>query len=333
MLRNIILQDPLLIWTVVCIGAVTFVNGWTDAPCAIVSCVSSGAMSLRRAAAMSTFFNLVGIGASALWFPAVAATVFETVHLSDGNGQLSLAVLLTAVLAAVLWAVAAWYFGIPTSESHGLLAGLSGAAVAYGGFECVSLWVWIRVVLGLFLSLFGGAFFGFLAELLRKRSAKRMTERRQRTVLVASASAMSAMHGAQDGQKMIGLWLLASALGQVTWGDGRAWVLPCALLMGGGTLLGGGRIIRTLGTSLADTGYGEGISADLGAAVCLLVLTLWGIPVSTTHTKTAALMGVGMAVGHGRVPMRTVRRLLAAWTLTFPACFVLAYGGMRLILG
>ena len=332
-----ILQQPLLFFTVLGIGAVTFVNGWTDAPGAIVSCVSSGAMSLRRAAVMSAFCNLVGIGVSIAVRPAVTATVLETVRLPEGEGGLSLAVLLMAVFATVIWAVGAWYCGLPTSESHGLLAGLSGAASAYSGFACVSLAVWLRVVLGLFLSLLGGVFLGFAVYGCfnkRKRGGRssEAPERYEKAALAAGASAMSAMHGAQDGQKMIGLWLLAATLGGGNAVDSYAWAFPCALLMGGGTLLGGGRIVHTLGSSLTKTGYREGIAADLGAALCLLLLTWFGIPVSTTHTKTAALIGAGMAGGRGRVDKGTVIRLVMAWLLTFPACFLLAYGGMRLLL-
>ena len=328
-----IFQNPLLFWTVIAIGAVVFVNGWTDAPSAIATCVASGAMPLGRAAALAAICNLLGIGLSAAISPAVIATVHGMICLPPDDGM-SLAVILCAMTATAVWAVVAWLFGIPTSESHALLSGLSGAAVAYGGARCVVGIAWVRVIAGLLLSLFGGAFCGFSTYLASKRFSgrERCSVRKAKTVLSAGASAMALMHGAQDGQKFIGLWLLAFSLGGVGKPHSVVIILACALFMGAGTLLGGGRIIKTLGRDLVQTGYREGVSADLGAAVCLLFLTLGGFPVSTTHTKTAALMGVGMARGRRGMDGKTALRLVLVWLLTFPACFVFSYFTMRLVM-
>ena len=327
-------QNPLLLVVLLAVGAVIFINGWTDAPTAIATCVTSGALSLRWAVIMAALCNLAGISLSVAVSPAVAVTVRDMVRLPAEDGRLSLAVLLCAMVATALWAVTAWVFGIPTSESHALLSGLSGAAMAYGGAGCVMGGAWLRVVLGLFLSLAGGLLAGFLAfvvvDCFCQRHGGENTARGMKRALTVGAAAMAFMHGAQDGQKFIGMWLLALSLGGA--GDSASSAVPvlaCALLMGTGTLVGGGRIIRTLGEKLVRSGYREGLAADIGAAVCLLFLTLGGLPVSTTHTKTAALMGTGLAKGRGGSDMPTAAKLVLAWLLTFPACFSLAYLGMK----
>ena len=333
------METILLLCVLMALGGVVFVNGWTDAPTAIATCVCAGAMTERKAAMLAALCNLLGIGLSFAACPAVSATVEGLVTLPNSNPVMGLSVLLCGLVATGLWAVAAWFFGIPTSESHGLLAGLSGAALAWGGRESLNGDAWLLVVFGLGFSLLGGLLFGGASWWLTGRWTKdgRDTERRMKGCLVAGAAVMALMHGAQDGQKLMGIWLLSTALV----GDGEAKnvalaVLMCALLMGAGTLLGGGRIIRTLGVELVKTGYREGFAADVGASICLLILTLLGIPVSTTHTKTAALMGVGAAKGRGRLRAVTAAKLLGAWLLTFPACFGVGYAlmvGIRRILG
>lgn len=325
-------HDPWLMAVLVAVGLVIFVNGWTDAPCAIATCVASGVMSKRRAALLAAIFNLLGIAVCTTASPAVAKTVMESVFLPYDHPDRALAVLLCALVATALLAVLAWAFGIPTSESHAMLAGLSGAAFACEGVAGLNGRAWSLILLGLALSLLGGIFAGGLGWAIVGRRCLPSQERQIKKWMTTGACAMAFVHGAQDGQKFIGFWLMATSLRA---GDGTqtaASAVACALLMGTGTLLGGARIIRTLGEKLLKTGYREGFSADLGAAACLLLLTLLGIPVSTTHTKTAALMGVGAAKGRGRIDPCTVAKLLGTWILTFPACFLAGFGLMKLCL-
>ena len=325
----------MLVAVILAVGAVVFVNGWTDAPTAISSCVVSGVLSLRRAAILAAICNLLGIALSSAVRPAVTATVQGMVSLPTGASKLSLAVLLCAMAGTAVWAVVAWFFGIPTSESHALLAGLSGAAVSWGGWSAVRLDAWRRVALGLGLSLVGGAVLGFLIFAAAERVWRKgdaATEKGVGRMLVFGAATMAFMHGAQDGQKFMGMWLLALSFGGGTEISRGGMVAACALLMGMGTLIGGGRIVKTLGQNLVKTGLREGFSADLGAAVCLLLLTLAGFPVSTTHTKTAAIMGTGIAKGRGGWDTPTVIKLFLTWLLTFPICFLLSYWGMKRLL-
>lgn len=321
-------DNGFLIFVLVALGGVIFINGWTDAPTAIATCVASGAMRERRAAMLAALCNLLGVALSFALNPTVTETVQGLVVLPQNDGANSLAVLLCGLLATGIWAVAAWFFGIPTSESHGLLAGLSGAAMAYGGAASIRGAVWIRILLGLGLSILGGLLLGGAVWIVMNVhvAKQRDDERGLGRSLLAGAAAMAFMHGAQDGQKFVGIWLLALSFGgEVGQYTTAIAATVCALLMGTGTVVCGGRIIRTLGEKLVKTGYREGFAADVGAAVCLLLLTLFGIPVSTTHTKTAALMGVGITKGRGRLDAATAAKMLGAWLLTFPACFGIGY--------
>jgi len=326
----------LLFWSVILVvGGAIFVNGWTDAPTAIASCVASGAMKENRAVVMAAVCNLFGIAVACAVRPTVAMTVKGMVTFPEGRADVALGALFCAMASVCLWAVAAWWFGIPTSESHGLLAGLTGAALAVGGLDSVSVNAWLRVGAGLFISLLGGFAAGLVfAVAVSFLLQKKRGLRRESTMglwLRVSAAAMAFLHGAQDGQKFVGVWLLAVSLGAGPTISQPMLIVMCAVFMGLGTLIGGGRIIRTLGEKLVAVGMEEGIAADLGAAACLLLLTLGGIPVSTTHTKTAALMGVG-AAGRGMLDRRVAARMVGAWLLTFPACGGLSYLGMKLIL-
>lgn len=315
------------------VGGVIFVNGWTDAPTAIATCVTAGAMKERRAALMAAVCNLLGIAVSGLVRPAVAMTIKGMVHLPEDRADVAMTALLCALASVGLWAVTAWWFGIPTSESHGLLAGLTGAALAVGGVDSVDGEAWLRVILGLLISIGGGLLAGFLCSAVLSVVIQRRGRRddAMKWGLRIGAAAMALLHGAQDGQKFLGIWLLAMTLQATESIPISLLIFLCAVFMGAGTLVGGGRIIRTLGEKLVKVGTEEGIAADAGAAVCLALLTLFGIPVSTTHTKTAALMGVG-AAGRERMDWRVAGRMVGAWLLTFPVCGGAAYLGMRVIL-
>ena len=234
--------------------------------------------------------------------------------------------------AVVLWAAAAWWWGIPTSESHALAAGLSGAAVALeGSFACIRWQRWGAVLLGLVLSVAAGLWAGRQTERMTRRWS--LSPKLFRLCQIPGAAGTAFFHGAQDGQKFIGVFLLGAALAQ---GRQEAQVLSvplwlmalCAAAMAAGTALGGRRIIDTVGREMVTLGPREGFAADLAGVLCLLAATLLGLPVSTTHTRTAALLGVGAAGPRG-ADWRVVRSILAAWLATFPGCMALGYGLAR----
>ena len=308
--------------------AVIFINGWTDAPNAIATAVGSGALTFRRGVWLAAVCNFLGTFLSAVFFPAVAATMSDLIIFPGGTWA-ALTALCAAMLSILLWAVLAWRFGLPTSESHALMAGLCGAALALGGQAArFNSGAWARVVAGLFLSVIAGALAGRWACLwLRKRrcSAARWQRR--------AAGLMAALHGAQDGQKFMALLLLADSLGDAEPFSPLTLAVLCASVMALGTALGGKPIVEKVGTELTALTPSDGLAADLGAGVCLLGCSLLGLPVSTTHAKVAAVCGVGLTHGRDGVSPRPVLEIVSAWALTFPACGLLAYLLTRLMLG
>ena len=291
--------------------AVILVNGWTDAPNAITTPVSAGVLSFPAAAALAAVCNLLGVVGTAAVSDAVARTLWAIADF----GPYALTALTAALSATVLWAVLAWRFGIPTSESHALVAGVSGGALALGAGRLRPgplLWVGFGLVFSLAL----GWALGRLFTRLLPPQSRDFYRRGQ----VAGAALTAFLHGAQDGQKFLGVLALILTL------EGGAFSLPgwagwaCAALMAAGTLMGGRRIVETVGEKMVRLTPRSGFAAELGCAAALGVCTLLGLPVSTTHAKTAAILGAG-ASPDGRV----ASSLGAAWLLTFPACGALSF--------
>lgn len=328
------LSSPALIVTTLLTLGVILVNGWTDAPNAIATCVSTRAMRPGAAIMMAAVFNLLGVLIMTAVNQKVANTIYKMVDFS-GDTQQALIALCAALVAIVVWAVAAWAFGIPTSESHALIAGLSGAAIALqGNFSGINGGEWIKVVYGLGLSTVLGFGMGYvtvrIVELICRRMDRHKTDAFFEKAQISGAAAMAFMHGAQDGQKFISVFLLGMFLstGQ---SDTSAVVIPlwlmilCAAVMGLGTSIGGYKIIKSVGMDMVRLEKYQGFSADLAGAGCLLISSLTGIPVSTTHTKTTAIMGVGAARHIKRVNWGVVKEMVLTWVLTFPGCGLVGY--------
>lgn len=326
--------NPVLIVTVILTLGVILVNGWTDAPNAIATCVSTRSIGVRPAIIMAAVMNLFGVLVMTLVNATVAQTIFNMVDF-HGDAKVSLIALCAAMVAIVIWAVSAWYFGIPTSESHALIAGLSGAAIAMqGGLSGINGSEWMKVVYGLIISTFLGFGFGWgitrLIQLIFKRIDRRRTATFFQYGQIAGGAAMAFMHGAQDGQKFMGVFMLGIALsiGDTT---STTFVLPiwmmilCSAVMGFGTSIGGYRIIKSVGMDMVKMEKYEGFSADLAGAFCLLTASLLGLPVSTTHTKTIAIMGVGASKRISNVNWAVVKEMGWAWILTFPGCGLIGY--------
>ena len=293
--------------------AVIFVNGWTDAP---------GAMSFRKSVWMAAACNFIGAAAACLCFPAVADTIGELVAFSSPRAAVT--ALNAALLSIVLWAVAAWRFGLPTSESHALLAGLSGGALALGvGAAQPSAGAWLRALSGLALSLPAGMAAG---RLFRRLLAGRV--RRPAAWQRAGAALTALLHGVQDGQKFMALLLLTGGLGGEQPASRLSLALLTAAVMALGTALGGKPIVEKMGTELANLTPAEGLSADLGAGVVLLVCSALGLPVSTTHAKVSAICGAGRGADR-----RVMGQMAGAWALTFPVCGGVAFALTRLMMG
>ncbi|MCP1110458.1 PiT family inorganic phosphate transporter [Lachnospiraceae bacterium PF1-21] len=329
-----VLKSPALLITVILTLAVILVNGWTDAPNAIATAVSTKAIAPRPAILMAAVFNFLGILVMTTINKTVAQTIYNMVDFGEQSHE-ALIGLCAGMVAIVVWAVAAWAFGIPTSESHALIAGLTGAAIAmHNSLEGVNGREWIKVIYGLLLSTFLGFVMGYIVvkivAFLFKRADRRKTNFFFGKAQIGSAAAMAFMHGAQDGQKFMGVFLLGIALskGQMDKAnfDIPFWLIVlCSAVMGLGTSIGGYRIIKAVGMDMVKLETYQGFSADLAGAGCLLISSLIGLPVSTTHTKTTAIMGVGAAKRIRSVDWSVVKEMVMTWILTFPGCGLIGY--------
>ncbi|MGI6747784.1 MAG: inorganic phosphate transporter [Anaerovoracaceae bacterium] len=326
-------NPALVIITILTLGVI-LVNGWTDAPNAIATCVSTRSMGPRAAILMAAVFNFLGVFLMTLVNATVAQTIYKMVDFG-GNSDDALIALCAALFAIVIWATSAWWFGIPTSESHALIAGISGAAIALqGGLAGINGSEWIKVIYGLILSTVMGFGMGYLV-VKSIESIFRGLDRRKafyifKNAQVGAAAGMAFMHGAQDGQKFMGVFMLGIFLAK---GQSNAtefqiplWLMIlCSGVMALGTSIGGYRIIKSVGMDMVKLEKYQGFSADLAAAVCLFIASILGLPVSTTHTKTTAIMGVGAARRLSAVNWGIVREMVTAWVLTFPGCGVIGF--------
>lgn len=329
-----VLSNKTLMVTVLLTLGVIFVNGWTDAANAIATCISTRSISPRAAIVMAALFNFIGGFVMTIMNPMVAQTIYNMVDFG-GDAHEAIVALCAALFAIVLWATAAWWFGIPTSESHALIAGVSGAAIALqGGIGGINPAEWIKVIYGLALSLFLGFFTGWATvkttEIVLRGFNRRKLYTPLRFAQIISAAGMAFMHGAQDGQKFMGVFMLGIFLARgqasVTKFVIPIWLIVlCSLVIALGTSLGGMRIIKSVGIDMVKLETYQGFSADLAGVICLFIASVFGLPVSTTHTKTTAIMGVGAAKRISAVNWGIVKEMFLAWVLTFPGCGLISF--------
>ena len=328
------ISNPALAITVLLTTGVILVNGWTDAPNAIATCVSTRAIGPKAAILMAAVFNFLGVLLMTVLNASVASTIYNMVDF-HGDTDEALIALCAALFAIVLWATAAWWFGIPTSESHALIAGVSGAAIAlHNGLGGINGSEWIKVLYGLVLSTLLGFALGWIAVKLVETICRSIDRRRTvkffQGAQIAGGAAMAFMHGAQDGQKFIGVLFLGVAFSNGQ-GSVSGMVIPvwlmilCSTVMGVGTSVGGEKIIKSVGMDMVHLEKYQGFAADLSAAVCLLLSSLFGIPVSTTHTKTSAIMGVGAVKRLSAINFGVVKDMMLTWVFTFPGCGLISF--------
>ncbi len=303
--------------------AAEFVNGWTDAPNAIATVVSTRVMAPSVAVVMAATLNIVG---ALVTGTAVAATIGKGIVKPD---IISLSVVAASMLTIVVWSTIAWRFGLPTSESHELIASLAGAGFATAG-PSVLLWAgWKKVVMGLGFSTILGFGLSLIVMGVLYYLVRRMTVVTVRAIFgraqILSSAFMAFSHGSNDGQKFMGAFALALLLGGAT--DKFAvptWIiLLCGVTMGLGTAFGGWRIINTMGFKLTKLEPVHGFAAESSAASAIQIASIWGIPLSTTHTINTAIMGVGATRRLSAVRWGVTKNIVNAWVLTFPGCFIL----------
>ncbi len=315
----------LLVFTLILVLGAEFVNGWTDAPNAIATVVSTRVLSPGRAVLMAAVLNIVG---AIVTGTAVAATIGKGIVSPDVIG---LPVVAGAMLSIIVWSTVAWRWGIPTSESHELVAGLTGAGLAAAG-PSVLLWEgWQKVILGLaFSTLLGFAISIALMTILYwvlRRTRPATVSKYFSRLQILSAAFMAFSHGSNDGQKFMGVFSLVLLLsGIMDTFTVPIWImLVCGAVMGIGTATGGWRIIHTMGFKLTRLEPVHGFAAETSAAASIMLASSLGIPLSTTHTINISIMGVGATKRFSAVRWGVAGNIVAAWILTFPICGVLGY--------
>ena len=322
-------------------------NGFHDAANAIATVVSTRVLTPRQAIAMAAFFNLTG----ALLGGAVASTIGK--GLVDTN-VVTMPTVLCAVIAAFVWNIATWWFGLPSSSSHSLIGGLCGAALATAhGHWSVIKWnagVWPKVIVPMVTSPFAGFIFGGLLMFLLFVTLQRFTPHFVQSLFgklqIFSAAWMAHSHGTNDAQKTMGIITLALFTGTKAGSFDHlpgwlnflktpvfalpVWVtILCAATMAVGTAAGGWRIIRTLGHSMVKLQPVHGFAAETSAALIIQVASYYGIPLSTTHVISTSIMGVGAVKRFSGMKWRVVERIIWAWLFTLPASGLVGYALAR----
>ena len=308
-----------LILVLLLILGAEFVNGWTDSPNAIATVVGTRSLTPLQAVIMAAVLNLLGV----LSGTKVAATIGKGIV--DAS-VIDLTTVAGAMISIIVWSSLAANWGIPTSETHALVAGLAGAGLATAGPSALLWEGWRKVLLGLFFSSVLGGLGGFFLMIavywLFRRAVPAKTRGTFRGLQILSSAFMAFAHGSNDGQKFMGVFTLTLVLGGIL----PAFAIPlwviflCASVMALGTLTGGWRIIKTMGMKLTRLETHQGFAAEVAAASVIEAATRFGIPLSTTHTITSAIVGVGATRGGSAVNWGVTQRLVLAWILTFPAC-------------
>jgi PiT family inorganic phosphate transporter len=306
-----------------------FANGWTDAPNSIATVVSTRVLRPHHAVIMAGTLNLVG----ALTGTAVAETIAQGIVDPD---YVTLGTIAAAVLGATLWALAAQRYGLPSSESHALVAGLLGTGFAAGGVPALEWSGTSKSLVGLVTSPVGGFLTGLALMIViyrifarvRRATVSRIFGRGQ----IASAAFMAFSHGTNDAQKTMGIIALAIALDRAgTGGDVgelniETWmIVSAALVMGLGTMVGGWRVVRTMGMRMTHLEPVQGFAAETSAASVITIAARLGIPVSTTHAIGSSIMGVGATRRVSAVRWGVAGEVVAAWILTWPSCMALGF--------
>jgi inorganic phosphate transporter, PiT family len=307
-----------------------YINGFHDAANSIATIVSTRVLSPGAAVVWAAFFNFI---AFLVLGEAVAKTIGkDMVDIKAIREGWQLWVLLSGLIGAIVWNLITWYYGIPSSSSHALVGGYAGAAVAAAGFGVIVPSGWTKTLIFIVLSPLIGALLGFSIMVttmwvFRRWSPHRVDKFFRRGQLI-SAALFSLGHGGNDAQKTMGIIagvLVASNINPDATRDIPMWVvLVCHAAIGLGTLSGGWRIVHTMGSRITKLKPVGGFSAETAAAVSIIGVTLGGIPVSTTHTITGAIVGVGATRRLSAVKWGVAGRIVWAWVLTIPLSALIA---------
>ena len=308
-----------------------FINGFHDTANAIATTVYTKALPVRTAIIMSAVMNFIG----AMTSEKVAMTIAKGLV----DVELQLYVILAALIGAIVWDLITWWFGIPSSSSHALIGSLIGATIVYTGTTKHVIWSGVinKVIIPIFTSPAIGLAFGYLFmklifELFANWQASKANEFAHKAQIVTSAL-MAYSHGNNDAQKTMGIITLALVTGGILSGDTGIplWVkIACATTMALGTAVGGGRIMKTVGSGVTKLEPVLGLVAQGSAAIAIEIMTFLGAPVSTTQVLTTSIMGAGSAKRVKSVKWGIAKEMVAAWLITLPITMI--FGGVFVFL-
>ena len=315
---------PLLILVIFVALIFEYINGFHDSANAIATVVSTKVLTARAAIIYAGVLNIAG----AFWGTHVAATVGKGIIVAASVTQ---GVILCALISAVIWNLITWYYGIPSSSSHALIGGLLGAGIAKTGYSAVQIeGVTQKVLLPMISSPVIGFIIGFffmvLILWLFSKANHDFVNRYFKKLQLLSSGIMALSHGTNDAQKTMGVITMSLVSFQIlpTFEVPFWVVLGCALTMGLGTMAGGWRIIRTMGSKMIKLKPVHGFAAETSAAIVILGASHFGIPVSTTHVISSSIMGVGSSKGIHAVKWGIVGNIVTAWVLTIPVTMIMA---------
>lgn len=326
----------IIILTVVLALSFDFINGFHDTANAIATAVSTKALTPRRAIIIASLMNFLG----AIAFTGVAKTIAKDIVNLDAipNGSV---VILAALLAAIAWNLITWYFGIPSSSSHALIGSIAGASLAAAGVSSINFNGFGSIIKALLVSPLLAFAVGYIMFSLFKYVFKNLnlsrTNIRFRRLQAVTAAVQAFAHGTNDAQKSMGIITMALVSnGLDKSGNIPFWVqISCATAMALGTSIGGWRIIKTVGTQIMKIKPVNGVAADLSSALVIFGASKFGLPVSTTHVISSAIMGVGTSYRVKAVKWNTGKRMIITWFITLPISAAIAsivYLAIRLFL-
>ncbi|NRH20948.1 inorganic phosphate transporter [Candidatus Gracilibacteria bacterium] len=319
-------QYPFVTFIILIAFVFDYTNGMHDSANSIATVVATRVLSPKYAVIWAAFFNFVAIF-------IVGTAVAKTI----GKGMIDISfvtplVIFCALFGAISWNILTWWLALPTSSSHALLGGYLGAAVANGGLQVVILSGWTKTLIFIFLAPLMGAALGFtlliLATWIGKNFSLTTMNRASRILQLLSSALYSIGHGANDAQKTMGIIVsLLLSVGLVTSAEPPIWVIIGAYTaIAAGTLTGGWRIVKTMGSKIVKLRPIDGFAAETASAISLFTASSLGVPVSTTHTITGAISGVGAAKNARAVKWGMTFRIVWAWIFTIPGSCAIAYG-------
>ena len=307
-----------------------YTNALTDAPNAISTLVGTKVMSFRKAAIWSAFFNVLGIIFMCFVSLSVANTITEMVSFT--NKIQGLCIVFSGIIATIIFANTSMFFGIPTSETHAIVAGLTGAILATGGIEKVSIDAWSKIGIGLFFSIVGTF---FITKIFYRMLKNKNSLEKNRFIQILSSLGVSFMHGAQDGQKFIGILIVfycvmnGFVIPKEVLPEDCIWIIVVTcIIMFIGVSTGGRRIVETLGNDLTVLNRKNAVISDISTVFILLVSSINGLPVSTSHVKTVSII----SSTEEKVNFDKFFDIVKAWFFTFPVCIGLAFWIMKFLM-